>query len=349
MSSGKDDNMRISVVAFSTNGCRTALRIRDSMPDHTFVLACKTTSDTLGIDNIEKKTIEWVGERFTDSDAIVFIGAVGIAVRYIAPYIRRKDTDPAVICMDEHGTNTIPILSGHIGGGNRLAREMASSIDSNVIITTATDINGKLSIDTFATEKGLRIGSLPVAKDVSARILDGGFIGFVSHIPVITPLAEGLTATEEGELGICISYDSTERPFTRTLNLTPMDITIGIGCKRDTDPQKLYDFVIDTLRSNDIDSKRVGRINSIDLKSDEPAILRLAERLKAELTFYTADELMSIEGEFTSSDFVKSITSVDCVCERSAAMSGDEIVLRKTARDGMTIALCRRKMSIAFD
>lgn len=340
--------MKIVVIAFSTNGCRTALRLRDNMPEHEFTLACKTSSDTLGIGNIEGRTIDWVGRRFPETDAMVFIGAIGIAVRYIAPYIRRKDVDPAVICMDEHGEYTIPILSGHIGGGNRLANDIAKAIDSRPIITTATDINGKLSIDTFATERNLRIGSLAVAKDISARILDGGFVGFLSHVPVTTPIADGLTVADDGALGICISYDSREKPFDRTLNLTPMDITVGIGCKRDTDPQKLYDFVIETLGSRGIDPKRVGSIRSIDIKSDEPAITQLSKVLKAPVTFHSSDELMALEGEFSSSEFVRSVTSVDCVCERSASMSGDGLILRKTSKDGMTIALCRKEFTIEF-
>lgn len=341
--------MRISMVAFSTNGCRTALRIRDSMPDHDFTLVCKTTSDTLGIDQVEGKTIDWVGKVFPETDALIFIGAIGIAVRYISPYIKRKDVDPAVVCLDEHGEFTIPILSGHIGGGNRLANDIAKAIGSKVIITTATDINGKLSIDTFATEKGLRIGNLLIAKDVSARILDGGFIGFKSDVPLTTPLADGLTYADNGELGVYISYDGNEKPFKRTLNLIPMDITVGVGCKRDTEPEKLYEFILETLRSNDIDPKRVLSIRSIDIKSDEPAMAYISKRFKAPIEFHTAEELMSLEGTFSSSAFVKSITSVDCVCERSASMSGDPLILRKRSRDGMTVALCKKEISIGFD
>ena len=341
--------MRISMVAFSTNGCRTALRIRDSMPDHDFTLVCKTTSDTLGIDQVEGKTIDWVGKVFPETDALIFIGAIGIAVRYISPYIKRKDVDPAVVCLDEHGEFTIPILSGHIGGGNRLANDVAKAICSKVIITTATDINGKLSIDTFATEKGLRIGNLLIAKDVSARILDGGFIGFKSDVPLITPLADGLTYADNGELGVYISYDSNRKPFERTLNLIPMDITVGVGCKRNTEPEKLYEFILETLRSNDIDPKRILSIRSIDIKSDEPAMKYISKMFKAPIEFHTAEELMSLSGEFSSSTFVKSITSVDCVCERSAAMSGDPIILRKRSHDGMTVALCRKEFSIGFD
>lgn len=340
--------MKIAMVAFSTNGCGTALRVRDGMPDHEFTLACKTTSDTLGVHNITGKTVDWVGERFQDSDAIVFIGAIGIAVRYIAPYIRRKDRDPAVICMDEHGEHTIPILSGHIGGGNRLAKDIGSAIGSKVIITTATDINGKLSIDTFATENGLRIGNLSIAKDVSARILDGGFVGFLSHVPIVSPLADGLTEAGSGELGICISYDSKERPFERTLNLTPMDITVGIGCRRGTDEEKLRRYVLSTLESMDVDPARVGSIRSIDIKSDEPAIVSLGGAFGAPVLFHSSEELMSLEGEFSSSEFVRSVTSVDCVCERAASMSGDELILRKQSHDGMTIALCRRHYELSF-
>lgn len=341
--------MRISIVAFSTNGCRTALRIRDGMQDHEFILACKTTSDTLGLRNIEGKTIDWVGECFGTSDAIIFIGAIGIAVRYISPYIRRKDVDPAVICLDEHGDYTIPILSGHIGGGNRLAKEIGDAIGSKVIITTATDINGRLPIDSFAVENGLRIGDLSVAKDVSARILDGGFVGFHSEVPITSPLAKGLTSATEGELGICISYDGDKNTFDRTLNLVPMDITIGVGCKRGTDPDKLRCFIQSTLESMGIDSRRVSSVRSIDIKSDEYAILSLGELFNVPVLFYSSDELMSLEGEFSTSDFVRAITSVDCVCERAAAMSGDRLILRKQSCDGMTLALCRKEFSLSFN
>lgn len=341
--------MSISMVAFSTNGCRTAQRIRDSMPERDFLLACKTTSDTLGLRNIEGRTIDWVGERFGTSEAIVFIGAIGIAVRYIAPYVKRKDRDPAVICIDEHGTYTIPILSGHIGGGNRLAREIGRAIGSEVIITTATDINGRLSIDTFATENGLRIGNLSVAKDVSARILDGGFVGFLSRVPIDSQLAEGLTPASKGELGVCISYDGDERPFDRTLNLVPMDITVGVGCRRGTDPERLRGYVLEVLGSMDIDPRRVSSVRSIDIKSDEPAIISLGDVLGVPVQFHSPEELMSIEGEFSSSDFVRDVTSVDCVCERAASISGDALILRKQVRDGMTIALCRRDVRLSFD
>lgn len=342
--------MRINAVAFSTNGCRTAIRLKDVLKDEDVRLFAKTTSDSLGLERIEGSVKKWTEISFQECDAIVFIGALGIAVRYIAPFIKSKDTDPAVVCMDEHGKWTIALLSGHIGGCNRLTERIAVGLGSEPIITTATDLNGKFSVDTFASLNGLRISSLKIAKDVSARVLDGRFVGFRSEIPVDGTFPSGITEAESGEFGVVISTDPNLKPFGKTLSLIPMDIVLGVGCKRDTDPEKLSTFVSETLDGLGISSKRIGTIASIDLKKDEGAILRLAESLRAPALFYTSEELNALEGEFSRSEFVHSVTSVDCVCERSAAKAsgGNDFIIRKTARDGMTLAICRRKISPRF-
>ncbi len=343
--------MRINVVAFSTNGCRTALRVKDALEGEDVRLFSKTSSDSLGLEAIEGKTSEWTGRSFEECDAIVFVGAIGIAVRYIAPYVKRKDRDPAIVCLDELGRWTVALLSGHIGGCNALTERIATAIGSEPIITTATDLNGRFSVDTFATLNGLRIMSLAKAKDASARILDGRFIGLHSEIEIIGKVPDGLTVCDSGEFGICISPDPGSKPFGSTLNLVPMDIVLGVGCKRGTDPDKLKEFVRRKLSEMGIAPERVGAVASIDLKKDEAAILDLASSLRAPVTFHTSDELNSLEGEFSSSGFVRSVTAVDCVCERSAALvsGGRDFLLRKTAENGMTLAVCRRTVSPRFD
>ena len=126
-------------------------------------------------------------------------------------------------------------------------------------------------------------------------------------------------------------------------------IILGIGCKRDTDPEKLIKFVSEILGQDGISPLRVRGIASIDLKKDEPALHELSKRLDAPLSFYTSEELMSLEGEFSKSEFVKSITSVDCVCERSAVMLGKGTIIRKkTARDGMTLAISKNDLTPRF-
>lgn len=342
--------MIINVVAFSSNGCATAKRLGEVLAREQVRLFCRTSSDTHGLEPISGPVREWVRMSFEECDAIVFIGATGIAVRYIAPFIRSKDEDPAVVCMDELGRWAIALLSGHIGGCNELTRRIADGMGAEAIITTATDLNGRFSVDTFASKNHLRISSLRIAKDVSARVLDGRFVGFRTEIPIEGDLPKGVTVAETGDLGVCVSRNPTYKPFDTTLSLTPMDIVVGVGCKRGTDPGKLMDFVCDTLESLLVAPERVGTVASIDLKRDEAAVLELARSLGARVVFYSAEELNSLEGDFSESRFVRSVTDVDCVCERSAAKAsgGNDFLLRKTARDGMTVAVCSREITPRF-
>lgn len=341
--------MRVNVIAFSTSGCRTAHRVADALRGEDVRLFAKTSSDPLDLEPVEGSAREWTGRSFDECDAIVFIGAIGIAVRYIAPFVRSKDVDPAIVCMDEHGRFTVSLLSGHIGGANGLTQRIADGIGSTAVITTATDINGKFSVDSFAVANGLRISSLPVAKEVSARVLDGRFVGFASEIPVEGDVPDGITIADGGEFGVSVSRDPSSRPFGTTLNLTPMDVSVGVGCRRGTDPSKMYGFIMETLSENGIAPERVCAVASIDIKRDEEAILALARRLGVPAKFYSSEELMSLPGEYSSSTFVKGVTDVDCVCERSAvAAGGGRLIMRKRARDGMTAALCEREIHPRF-
>lgn len=341
--------MKVSIIAFTANGCRTALRVAGALEGDDVSVQCKTTHDVDGIERIRCASADWTRDRFADSDAIVFVGATGIAVRLIAPYVKSKDVDPAVVCIDEHGKFTIALLSGHIGGCNKLANRIAAGIGSIPVVTTATDINGKFSVDVFATENRLRITDLHKAQIVSARVLADRFVGFSSEIPVEGSLPRGLTAAESGEFGIRISRDPSDHPFDSTFNLVPMDISVGVGCRRGTDPAMMREFVRSVLAEEGIAPERVGSVSSVDLKSDERAVLDLAAEFRCPVMFFTSEELMSLEGRFSSSNFVKSVTAVDCVCERSAVKArGGTLIRRKTAYNGMTVALCRADLELRF-
>lgn len=339
--------MIIGAIAFSSNGCRTALRLKQALPEDDVRPVCKTTSDNLGIDRIDSVD-DWTKASFDQCDAIVFIGALGIAVRYIAPYVKSKTSDPAVVGMDEHGRWAIALLSGHIGGCNDLVQRISLRMGSEPIITTATDINGKFSVDSFAARNDMSISSMALAKDCSARVLDGRFVGFCSDVPIDGKLPEGVTQAESGEFGVLVSTKN-RKPFDTTLNLIPRDIVLGVGCKRGTDSNAMKFFTEMTLEEYNISPMRVSAIASIDLKKDEPAMADLARHYKAPVRFFSAEQLNSIDGEFTASKFVSSITGVDCVCERSAvATGGESFILRKTAHDGMTIAICSKAVRPRF-
>ena len=198
--------MRVKGIAFSGPGCSTLKRISETLGDG-MEAVCRTKADSSGIPQTEDVDA-WVREGFEGCDALVFVGATGIAVRYIAPYVRSKDRDPAVVCVDERGRFCIPLLSGHLGGANRLAGMIAEGIGAVPVITTATDINGVFAVDTFAKDNDLRIGSLEAAKEVSAALLRGDAVCFRSDIPFEGDLPGGLIMGDHSKAGINTMFNT---------------------------------------------------------------------------------------------------------------------------------------------
>ncbi len=302
----------------------------------------------------EGSLAEWTKEAF-NSDLIIFIGAAGIAVRAIAPYITAKDKDPAVIVIDELGDHVIPVLSGHIGGANRYARDIADLIGGEAVITTATDINGVWAADTWASERGYRVADTGKIKLISGALLKGERIGFISDIHENSEEAFSGSIPEnvdpgnrEIDKGILLS------PFIRdeypvTLNLIPKCLCLGIGCRKDTDYNVFKEFAENFFRDNNISFSAVSHIATIDIKRGEGAIERFALENDLPLSFYSAEELMVLpEGySFERSDFAYEHTGCDNVCERSAVKRALElsdnskvkVLVKKTKGEGITMAL----------
>ena len=120
----------------------------------------------------------WTAWAWARADALVFVGAAGIAVRAIAPHVRDKFSDPAVVSVDEAGRFAVPLLSGHVGGANELARRVAALTGGQAAVSTATDVNGLFAVDVWARERGMAITDRALAKEVSAALLEGRPVGF---------------------------------------------------------------------------------------------------------------------------------------------------------------------------
>ena len=276
----------------------------------------------------------------------MFVGSCGIAVRKIAPYVHDKRTDPAVICVDELGTFVIPLLSGHIGGANALARRIAESLHATPVITTATDINCKFSVDTWATENGCAISSMKLAKAVSAAILEGD-IPLKSDFPIAGTLPNGVISGETGTLGVYLTASDKE-PFENTLRLIPRRLHLGIGCRRGIEKEAIERAVEQVFRENGLDFRAVSCAASIDLKQDEEGLLSFCEEQSLPIRFYSAAELEAVPGEFTPSPFVQKVTGVDNVCERAALIGAEDLIVRKTACHGVTVAVAMENWEVHF-
>lgn len=291
---------------------------------------------------------ELVFRIFYSSGALIFVCACGIAVRSIAPFIRSKATDPAVIVIDDCGSFVIPILSGHLGGANRLAEIIAEKTGAKAVITTATDIGGAFSPDSFAKANNLVITDLSAAKEIAAAVLDNEKIGLASDYECknIPPeIAENTPC----RTGICIASDTNKKPFEITLNLLPKNICIGIGCKRGTPCNKIETHIFDSLLCAGIDKRRLCCAATIDIKADEAGIIEFCKKNSLKLFTYTAEQLMSANGNFQKSDFVLSKTGTDNVCERSAVLTGGRLIMPKMAVNGVTVAAAELPTEIDFE
>ena len=339
--------MKIAVFAYSRQGCKTARRVIAHFADQEIQAYTVERFEEAGFFSICRPSKSFYGPIFNNVDAMVFVGSVGIAVREIAPHVRDKATDPAVISIDELGRFSVPLLSGHIGGANALALDLANVLGATPVITTATDINKKFSVDAWAARKGLVIASLSRAKAVSAAILEQD-VPLKSDYPIVTNLPGGVVLADSGDVGIRISVFKDE-PYKQTLRLIPKILYLGIGCRKGTPVETIREAVDEVLLEHNIDQRAIKCAASIDLKAEETGLLQYCGEQKLPVTFYTAEELKAVPGEFTPSAFVKSITGVDNVCERSALIGAEKLIVRKTALNGVTVALAAEHMEVRFE
>ncbi len=339
--------MKAAVFAYSRQGCQTAWQVIRFLDGAEIRAYTMERFQQPGFESLPRPGRPLYGALFGWADAMIFVGSAGIAVREIAPFVKDKRTDPAVLSVDELGAYVIPLLSGHIGGANELAREVAGAIGGTAVITTATDINGKFSVDAWATRQGLFINNLSTAKAVSAQILEKA-VPFWSDFPVFGAFPPGVEAGSCGKLGICISYYK-KAPFDRTLLLVPPALHLGIGCRRGTSAEAIRTAVDMVLQENRIHPKAVKSVASIVLKADEDGLLAFCEEKGLTPAFYTAEQLQAVAGEFTSSQRVLQVTGVDNVCERAAMVNAESLIVKKTICSGVTVAVAAESWEVHFE
>ena len=343
--------MRVRLISYTKKGRDTAERIAGILRTTGYDCRCFALPKFCGAGDepLTVSAAEWAAEGFREAEALVFCCASGIAVRAIAPSMKDKTTDPAVIVTDDRGRFVIPLLSGHLGGANELALMIARELPGTPVLTTATDGSGVFAVDVFSKKNHLKINDMSLAKAVSAALLAGQPVGFRSEIPWEGKLPDGLTEGE-ADLGIWIPENGQMPPFPRTLKLTLQRYAAGIGCRKGKTCEELSVFLSEQLSNCAAAPDELRCIASIDIKKDEPGLTELCRTLRIPFQTYTAEELRAVPGEFTASAFVEAQTGVDSVCERAAVLAAGcgRLVRKKTAADGMTFALAECEEGITF-
>lgn len=343
------ERMKIRIVSYTARGRDTAERIASICESEGHVVTryalqkfCRDGDTPLLV-----SASEWAEAGFSDADALIFCCASGIAVRSIAPWVKDKTSDPAVLVIDEHADFVIPLLSGHIGGANELAVMLSGKLGAKAVLTTATDVNGMFAVDVFAEHNRLNITDIKLCKAVSSALLSGEPVGFASELPVEGELPAGLTEGE-AQIGVYVGTSHND-VYPITLHLIPRRYAAGMGCRRGKSADDLDAFFTRQLSLRGISDEELLCIASVDLKRDEEGLKTLCQRHRLPFMTYSAEDLNKAEGDFSDSGFVRDRIGVDCVCERAAVLAADgKLVMKKTAENGMTFALAKMEEAIHF-
>lgn len=370
----------IAIAGFTANGCVLAQKIANEL-EGARAWAPHRISEEVGLPGFDSVGA-WAGEAFAQGcDGIVFVGACGIAVRAVAPYVASKMHDPAVVCVDEAGRWAISLLSGHVGGANDLARRIARIVGATPVVTTATDVRGAFAIDEWAARCGLVIANPQLIKRVSGTLLEGGHVGvrvgrqvsLTGELPAGfvreecangTDSASGIRKPCPAEAAPAHDSADTARALHAhvhigpelpgesdpdTLHLITRNAVVGVGCRRDCEPATLQDSVETALASLGLAPEAVSTLATIDLKAAEPAVVELAAKHGWRLRTFSAQALAAQGGDFASSEFVRTHVGVDNVCERALACCGAARVLNKQAHQGTTVAVGLVPEVLSFD
>lgn len=286
-------------------------------------------------------------------DALVFIMATGIVVRTIAPLIKSKTSDPAIVVLDQQGKNVISLMSGHLGGANELTRKIAYAIGANPVITTATDVQNVPAFDEIAKRNNLIIENIDVLKHISSDLLEGKTIELYTdlsllnkdslpHVKITFELSKSCRVIISDKI-LFNSFDCIE---SKILYLRPKSIVIGVGCKKNTETQHLKNCFYKFLETYKLSPISVIKIATIGLKQHEPAILALCESLGIQLEIVPDEDIKNCAYPFESSEFVRSVTGLPSVSEACSYLASDcgEVITGKVKYSGVTLSACRIKL-----
>lgn len=334
--------MRIEIACFSENGLLLGQRLADALAadgDAARLERCGAGGPGLR---------QWVDGRFDAADALLFVGAAGIAVRAVAGKVDSKTRDPAVVVVDECGRFAVSLLSGHLGGANALARRVARHIGATPVVTTATDSRGVFAVDDWARRSGFAVVNPDRIKSVASRLLAGATVRIRSAFPVAGALPEGVAAAET-EPDVVVDYRCGGGSGEDALVLVPPVLALGVGCRKNTPEQAIERAFAALCRENGLYPEAFAKVCSVDLKRGEPGLAAFCASHALPFETFAAGDLARVAGDFAPSAFVESVVGVDNVCERSAvAGSGGRLIVGKTVRDGVAMAVAAGECRLDF-
>lgn len=291
-----------------------------------------------------------VDEVWSRYEAIIVIGAAGIAVRLIAPHVVDKRYDPGVVVMDIAGRYAIALCSGHLGGANELCHLLAQTVGALPVVTTGTDVQGTLAPDVLAKQIGAQIENWEALKVVSGALVHGARVGVLVEPGVHTPdlgvyrdknvvLTQDLSGFEAGVAVTSQVFHSV----TPTLFIRPPNLVVGVGCNTGTTEAEIHAEVHAVLALAGLSPLSVSRIATVEKKKDEPGLLAFCQRMGLPLVWFSAEQINALDAPFEPSETVRRFVGVYGVAEPAAMLAAGarRAVVPKQKRGNLTVAVAR--------
>ena len=317
-----------AIFCVTEKGIEIAKQINEKIPSDIFVI--DKFNKNFGISFTSLK--DTVSENFLKYKYLIFIMATGIVTRIIAPCILRKDIDPAVISIDEQGNFVIPLLSGHLGGANNKSKEISDILNSIPVITTATDVSGKIAVDTLAEKLNCKLDNLENAKKVTSLILQN------KELSILLP--DNVKINSKNTEGIILISNKQNVEITKII---PKNICVGIGCKKGIRVEDLEMFVNEVFNSLNLNTESIKNLNSCWVKQEEEGLLKFSKLINKKINFFSKEEIEEFENLIEEkSDFVKKTIGVYGVSEPCAYLGSNKkgkFLVKKIKKQGMTLSL----------
>lgn len=348
--------MRIAVIAITRNGALLGQRLREGLAGAELHVSSRYSGQAGParqlFDPEELKPL--IAGLWHKVDGFIFIMASGIVVRMIAPLLKSKETDPAVIVMDDSGRFAIALLSGHLGGANELAERCAFITGSRAVITTATDANDLPSFDMLAKEQGWVIDDISRVKVLNSLLLDDREIAVVDptgltrccfrgkgKLSFYDTFSEAMDSPARGFLFVTNRHLPPQNLPQSLLILRPRNLVLGIGCNRGTCVEEIDAFVGVQLRRILFSLKSVRAIATAEAKQDEAGLIAYAEQHNIPLIFFASEELNRVEAPSPPSQHALEAIGATGVAEPAAilASGGGRLLLKKVKSANVTLAV----------
>ncbi|MBJ6725422.1 cobalt-precorrin 5A hydrolase [Geomesophilobacter sediminis] len=344
--------MRVAIIAITRNGARLGQVLLEGFPKgELFVTERFATGKAAAFSGGVRELVERL---WLEYEGFVFIMATGIVVRTVAPLLRSKDTDPAVVAIDDAGRFAISLLSGHLGGANALARSCAALTGSVPVVTTATDANDLPSFDMLAKEHHWEIDDLGQVKYLNALLLEGEPIAVVDPSGAVQRYFGGrgevifhdrvddaLAAGAAGYVFVTDAVVPAERAGERILVLRPRRKFLGIGCNKGTSAAEIEAVVRENLEQLGISLRGVRCVATAAAKRSEPGLVEFAALARLPLVSFESAELNEVEIPSPPSEHALAAIGAKGVAEPAALLAscGGRIILRKVKSGNVTLAV----------